>query len=305
MTCGASRPNPSIIHRYLSDLSERKGLMAVQRNETTLTGAQQMQIYVQSWVPDAPVRGMVALVHGFGEHSSRYNYLADALTGHGYAVFALDHRGHGRSPGRRGHVERWDDYLGDVGALLQMARLAEPALPLFLFGHSLGGLIVLSYAIQHGEGLSGVIASAPLLAPAKVSPVLVYAARILSSIKPDFGMDTGVDASTISRDPAEVQRYANDPLVHSQATARFGTEVEKAQAWTQAHAGELRVPVLIYHGDADPLVPIAGSRTFFANLTVADKQLIEWPGGYHESHNDLDRKAVFVALLAWLDAHCA
>jgi len=278
--------------------------MAVQHDETTFSGAQGMTLYCQSWRPTPPLRGTVALVHGFGEHSGRYTYLVDALTAQGYAVCALDHRGHGRSPGRRGHVDRWDDYREDIGGLLQLCRQAEPATPLFLFGHSLGGLMVLNYAIHAPAGLRGVVASAPALAPAKVSPLLFYAAKALSAIKPDFGLDTGIDAGTISRDAAEVKRYAGDPLTHSQATARLGTELEKTQVWTQAHAGDLQVPVLIYHGDGDRLVPIEGSRTFYSNLTLADKQFIEWPGGYHESHNDVHRQAVFTAVNTWLDAHC-
>lgn len=277
--------------------------MAVQHDEITFTGTQGMQLYGQSWRPDAPRRGTVALVHGFGEHSGRYTYLVDALTAHGYAVFALDHCGHGRSPGKRGHIDCWNDYREGVAGLLQVCRQAEPSAPLFLFGHSLGGLMVLEFAIRTPDGLRGVVASAPALSPAKISPLLVYAARALSAVKPDFGLNTGIDAGTISRDPAEIKRYASDPLVHSQATARFGTELEKTQAWTQAHAGDLRVPLLLYHGNGDRLVPIEGSRTFYSNLKLADSQWIEWPGGYHESHNDVDRLAVFAAVVTWLDAH--
>jgi alpha-beta hydrolase superfamily lysophospholipase len=277
--------------------------MTIERRESIITGAGHMQLYTQAWLPSTPPRGVVALVHGFGEHCGRYNYLAEALTGASYALSSFDHRGHGHSPGLRGHIDNWQQLLDDVHASLPAAEALAPAAPLFLMGHSLGGLIALNYAIRYPQALRGVIASAPLLAQPNVAPWMSYLAKALSRLKPDFTLDTGLKADTISRDPAEVKRYCDDPYVHSRASARFGTELSAAQAWTQAHAADLSVPLLLYHGDGDPLVPIAGSRTFFSNVQVADKQWIEWPGGYHESHNDLHRAEVFSAVVAWLDKH--
>lgn len=277
--------------------------MTIQARESTFTGAGNMQLYAQAWTPADPPRAVVALVHGFGEHGARYTYLAEALTGAGYALSTFDHRGHGHSPGLRGHIDSFQEFLDDVAASLPGAQALAPAAPVFLMGHSMGGLIALDYAIRRPQGLAGVIASAPLLAQPNVAPWMTYASKLLSRIKPDFSLDTGVKPETISRDATEVKRYADDPYVHGRASARFGTELAAAQEWTQAHAGELALPLLLYHGDADPLVPIAGSRTFFANVQVADKQFIEWPGGYHESHNDLHRAEVFAAILQWLEKH--
>ncbi len=195
--------------------------------------------------------------------------------------------------------------MQDVKALLDITHSQAPDAPLFLYGHSLGGLIVLSYAIRSPQGLSGVIASAPALTRPGVSPVLIYASRVISVVKPDFGLDTGLDANTISRDPAEVARYTSDPLVHGKATARLSTEMETATNWAQAHAGDLKIPLLLYHGGGDKLVPIEGSRTFYANVKVADKTWIEWPDAYHECHNDICRNDVFAAVLTWLDKHTA
>jgi alpha-beta hydrolase superfamily lysophospholipase len=275
------------------------------RQESTFTGAGGMQMYAQAWLPAAAPRAVVALVHGFGEHGGRYTYLADALTAAGYTLSTFDHRGHGHSPGLRGHVERWDDFLADIGASLGVARAFAPNKPLFLFGHSMGGLLALNYAIRSPEGLQGVIASAPLLAPPNVAAWMNTVSSLLSRVKPDFSLDTGLKPEVISRDPDEIKRYRDDPYVHGRASARFGTELRSAQAWTQAHAGELRIPLLLYHGTADPLVPIGGSRTFFGNVKVADKQWIEWPDGYHESHNDLHRGDVFAAVVEWLNRHAA
>jgi alpha-beta hydrolase superfamily lysophospholipase len=275
----------------------------MERRESTFIGAGAMQLYSQAWLPPTPPRAVVALVHGFGEHCGRYTYLAEALTAAGYALSGFDHRGHGHSPGLRGHVEHFQEFLDDVAAFLPAAQALAPGAPLFLMGHSMGGLIALDYAIRQPQGLAGVIGSAPLLAPPNVAPWMNYVARLLSRIRPAFSLDTGLKPETISRDPAEVKRYGEDPYVHGRASARFGTELTAAQQWTQAHAAELALPLLLYHGDADPLVPIAGSRTFFANVKAADKQWIEWPGGYHESHNDLHRAEVFAAIVAWLDQH--
>jgi alpha-beta hydrolase superfamily lysophospholipase len=247
----------------------------------------------------------VALVHGFGEHGGRYNYLAEALTDAGYALSTFDHRGHGHSPGLRGHVDHWEEFLDDIRASLGPAQALAPQKPLFLFGHSMGGLLALNYAIRSPEGLTGVIASAPLLAPPSVPAWMNTVSSLLSKIKPDFSLDTGIKPEVISRDPAEIKRYGEDPYVHGRASARLGTELRSAQAWTQTHAGDLHLPLLLYHGSGDPLVPIAGSRAFYANVQVADKQWIEWPGGYHESHNDLHRAEVFAAIVAWLNNHSA
>lgn len=270
--------------------------------EFTFAGAGGVMLFGQCWQPEQP-RAVVVIVHGFGEHSGRYSNLIPPLTGAGYAVYALDHRGHGRSPGKRGHIDSFDDYLADVRALIASAQAALPGLPLVLFGHSMGGLIALVYAIRSPAGLAGVVASAPMLTKPNVSPILLTMAQLLSRVAPTFALDTGLDPTTISRDPAEVARYASDPQVHAKSTARAGSELMKAVDWSQAHAGELTVPLLLYHGDDDKLVPIDGSRRFFAAVQEGDKQIVERPGGYHESHNDLARETLFPVLVTWLDAH--
>lgn len=274
----------------------------MEQQEFTFAGAAAATLFGQSWRPEQP-KAVVLVVHGFGEHSGRYGYLVPPLTAAGYAVYALDHRGHGRSPGKRGHIDSFDDYLADVGALAAFAQAASPGLPVVVFGHSLGGLIALLYALRFPSGLAGVIASAPLLTKPNVSPMLLTVAQLLSRVAPSFALDTGLDATTISRDPVEVERYTTDPQVHSKSTARAGSEIMKAIDWSQAHAGELTVPLLLYHGDADGLVPIEGSRRFFAAVQERDKQLVERPGGYHESHNDLGRDELFAMIVAWLNAH--
>jgi len=274
----------------------------MERQEFTFFGAGTTTLWGQYWRPQVP-RAVLLIVHGFGEHSGRYAYLLPSLTTAGYAVYALDHRGHGRSPGKRGHIDRFDEYLDDVAALSAFAQAASPNLPVALLGHSLGGLIALIYAIRNPSGLTGVVASAPLLTKPNISPLLLTVAQLLSRVAPNFALDAGLNGTTISRDPAEVERYISDPHVHAKSTARAGSEIMRAVDWAQAHAGDLAVPLLLYHGDADPLVPIEGSRRFFAAVQERDKQFLERPGGYHESHNDLGRAELFALLVAWLNAH--
>ncbi len=277
----------------------------MKHKEGKFTGANGLQLFYERWWPEIDPVAVVAIVHGFGEHGARYTYLVNHLVSRGYAVYAFDHRGHGRSPGARGYISQWSEYRDDVAAYLKLIGEQTPGQPVFLFGQSLGGLIAAEYALHYPAGLKGLILSAPLLAQANISPVLIFLSRILSVIYPSFSLDTKLDVNTISRDPAEVKRYADDPLVHSTGTARLGTEVTKTMAWVQAHAAELQPPLLLYYGTNDQLVPLAGSRRFFDALTLTDKERIEYPGGHHESHNDTHRAQVFADVERWLEKHLA
>lgn len=275
----------------------------MKHKEGTFSGAHQLELFYERWQPDLEPMAVLALVHGFGEHGGRYNYLVDYLVGRGYAVYAFDHRGHGRSPGARGHIQRWSDYRADVEAYLKLIGGQNPGLPLFLLGHSLGGLIAADYVLHTPVGLRGVILSSPYLAQANISPALLALSRVFSFVYPALAINTKLDVNTISRDPVEVKRYAEDPLVHSTATARFGTEAASALAWVQAHAADWKLPLLLYYGTNDQLVPTEGSRRFFAAVGIKDKTRVEYPGGYHESHNDLHRAQVFADVERWLEQH--
>ncbi len=275
----------------------------MQHSEATLTSADGTKLYSQSWRPDGEPRATVAVVHGHAEHSGRYMNVVNCLVPAGYAIYGLDLRGCGRSPGQRAYINSWSEYREDVRALLQMVAGSEPNRPLFLYGHSLGGLIVLEYALHNPDGLAGVISSAPTVGKIGLSPVLFLLSRILSRIYPRFSIKSGLDVTALSRDPAVVQAYRDDPLVHPLGTARLGTEVEAAREYTLAHAGELRVPLLLIHGAADRLVPPEGCRAFFDRVTVPDKTRLEYPGGYHESHNDIAYKQVMTDVERWLDEH--
>lgn len=263
------------------------------------------RLFYQAWQPaNTPARACIALVHGWSDHSGRYMNLVNHVVPQGYAVYALDLRGHGNSEGGRGHVQQWADYRNDVHGFLAKVSTAHPTLPRFLMGHSMGGLVVLEYAIHHpNAGLAGLIASAPLLSEPNISPVLVALADILSNIVPALSISPGADANTISRDPAVVQAYLADPLVHGRATPRAATEGKKARAFVQQNADAIRVPFLLFYGDADALVPPQTSREVFGKISSPDKTRHEYVGGYHEMLNDTDKAQVLADVSAWLHQH--
>lgn len=277
----------------------------VPRLENRFSGAQGLSLFYQAWYPPDVATAVVALVHGFGEHCDRYSTVTTALTQAGYAVFGFDNQGHGRSEGQRGHINRWQDYRDNVSAFLAKVRHHEPSLPLFVLGHSLGGLIVLDFALASPQGLAGIVVSGPPIRPTGIAkPYLVAIARVLSGIWPRFSMDVGAGAETLSRDPAVVNQTQDDPLTHSMATVRWGSECLVAIANVRRNIHKLQAPILLVHGSADKVNDVKGSQEIFERIT-SDKTLRIYPGSYHEPHNDLDRNQVMNDLVQWLNEHLA
>ena len=270
--------------------------------EGTFKGAGGLELYHLAWLPDGEPKAVLILVHGLGEHCGRYNNLVNHLVPRGDAIYSFDHRGHGRSPGPRGHVDRWKDFRADVRRLLSRVQAEQPGVPVFLFGHSMGGLIALNYVLHDPSGLRGIIASAPGLDTGGLSPVMLRLARVLSRVAPRLPLPSGLDPEGISRDTEVIERYKQDPLTHSKGTPRAATEGTDAVRWTNAHAADLDLPLLLYYGTADRLVPPAAARRFFERVTHPDKTLHEYEGTYHEPHNDLDKAQVFADIERWLEA---
>lgn len=225
----------------------------MEHTEGTFQGLAGLALRYQRWRPDAGLKAAIAVVHGFGEHSGRYANLIGHFVPRGYSVSGYDLRGHGLSPGKRGAIRSWQEFREDTRAFFSHVAGLESGAPLFLYGHSMGGLIVLDLALHSPEGMKGVISSGPALGKPGVSPLLLALSRVLSTIAPGLTLKTGLDATALSRDPSVVKAYQEDPLVHSLASARLGTELENTAKWVHAHAAELRVPLLIVHGEADRL----------------------------------------------------
>ncbi len=275
----------------------------MEHDEGKFKGFGGIELYYQRWRPENRPRAVVAIVHGLGEHSGRYANVVNCLVPAGFTVYGFDLRGHGRSPGQRGAIKAFSEYIEDVKAYFTFVGQQEPGRPLFLYGHSLGGEIVLNYVEHYPQGLKGVISSGPAVGPLAISPILLAVARILSVIAPSLSMKNGLDVTAISRDPAVVQAYIHDPLVHSLGTPRLAMEMTAAAAYANAHAGEIKLPLLIVQGGADRICVPKGSRGFFERVTFADKQRIEYAGVYHEPHHDLGWQKVVGDIQAWIEAH--
>ncbi len=275
----------------------------MQHDEGKFTGFGGIELHYQRWRPDGAPRAVVAIVHGHGEHSGRYMNVVNCLVPDGFTVYGFDLRGHGRSPGQRGFINSFGEFREDVKAYLQFVAQQEPGRPLFLYGHSLGGLIVLDYVEHYPQGLKGVIASGPAVGKLGISPVLQMIARVLSTIKPNFSLKTGLEVAALSRDTGAVQAYTSDPLVHDLGTARLGTEVAATAAYVNGHAADIKLPLLLVHGGADRICLPEGVRAFYDKVTFADKKRIEYPGGYHEPHNDVEHAKVVKDVEQWIVAH--
>lgn len=262
-----------------------------------------LDLYFQRWMPDSPAKWGICLVHGMGEHSSRYTHVADYFCSKGVACIAYDLRGHGRSGGQRGHIPSTQAVIEDTHLLIQEARQALPQAPLFLYGHSLGGIIVLYYTLYQKPQLQGVIASAPGLRTAiENQKSKVMLAKALAPLFPKLSMPTGLNPQMISRDATVVQAYIHDPMVHDRATLAFATTSLAMIAYCFAHAGDFHLPLLLIHGDNDQIAFPKGSQEFAAQVH-GDCTLKIWDGLYHEPHNEPEKEEVFAYLYAWMSAH--
>lgn len=258
-------------------------------------------LHWRSWRATGEPRATVIVVHGFGEHGGRYGNLGSCLSAAGLAVYAYDQRGHGRSPGQRGHIQAWSDYRDDLAAFAGWLRANEAARPTFFYGHSMGALVVLDYAIRRADERAGLVLSAPPLRPGDVAgPLKVAAARLLSRLVPRCPLALRLDPAGLSRDPRVVEAYREDPLVHGRASARWGGETLAATEWLRANADVVSDRFLLIHGDADPIARVEGSREFFRSASVADRTLRVYPGVYHEAHNDLGHEVRLREVADWI-----
>ena len=260
------------------------------------------RIFWRSWTPDeAPARAVVVLVHGLGEHSGRYDHVVARLLGEGYAIHTLDHRGHGRSDGSRALIEDMDNAVADVDTLVDRAVAAQPGVPVFMLGHSMGGLISVRYALAHQDRLTGLILSATLAQLDAVPKPLELVARALSVIAPRAPL-IAIDHGLVSRDPAVVEGYRSDPLVHhGKVPARTAVQLADAVERFPSTVGAITVPTLILYGTADGLCTPAGSVMLGERIGAADKTVHAYDGLFHEILNEPERETVLEDIVGWLD----
>lgn len=274
--------------------------------EAKLKSKDGIDLFVRGWEPGTRPKAVIALVHGHGEHVGRYEHVAKAMTDAGYAFAGFDLRGHGKSGGIRGHFPSWDAALQDIKDFFIFLTQRYPDSPQFLYGHSLGGLIVLTYALKNKSNLKGVIATgAALRSQVHDQKLKVIMAKILGSIAPAALIRSGLDISVLSHDPAVIKAYNSDPLVHDRMSLGFGKEGLNATDYAWKHAEEFSLPLLIMHGTADRNTYSHGSADFakLAAKKNPDITLKLWEGMYHEIHNESEKEQVFQFIIDWLDRH--
>ena len=285
----------------MSDSLSRQGNAI--REEGFFVGKGGARLYFQKWIPKGDVKSNILLVHGLFEHSGRYTNLIEFLVPKGYAVVSLDHRGHGKSEGMRGYVNRFADYLDDLN-LLWESQLAKSKTPVFVFGHSVGGLIATLFVSDRPGSFSGLLLSAPAIRPgSSVNTVSIIAARILSVVLPKLGVSR-LEAGGVCSDPSVVERYVSDPLVYTgKIRARLGAELFAAMRRVPSQARNIELPVLLMHGTEDRLSNSQGSAYLFEVVKSEDKKLNYYQGFCHEILNEPGRERVLNDILEWLVAH--
>lgn len=266
----------------------------------TFFSQHEVVIFYQSWHPAVDGSAVLIISHGLGEHGGRYAGLAHFLAKRGIAVYACDFRGHGRSSGQRGYIRDWSDFRQDLDHLLRIARQERPGLPLFLFGHSLGGLITLDYILEQSQDFQGVVLSGTAVAETAIPATRKLLIKLLSRVWPSFSTTSGLDANGISSQPDEVRSYQTDALVHDLGTPRLGSEVSRIQGEVLLIIDQLTLPVLLLHGEKDPLIPPTISLLIYDKIPHPDKKLIYYPGCLHEVHHDVLRDQEFSDIATWL-----
>ena len=272
--------------------------------EGSFKGVRNTKIYYQGWLPEGDPRAVLIVVHGLGEHCGRYMNVVNHLVPLGYALYGLDHIGHGKSEGTRELVERFEDYTNTLTIYCNMVKGWQTGKPIFLLGHSMGGLIASYYLLDHQANFRGGILSAPFVKVSdSISQATITIGKILSVVTPRAGLVT-LDVSGISRDPEVVTAYVNDPLVfHGKTPVRLGAELLKAMLRVRAEAHRITLPLLILQGGEDRLIDPACGQLLYDKVGSKDKTIKLYEGLYHEVFNEPERARVLKDVETWLAAH--
>jgi len=269
--------------------------------EGKFKGYKNLNLYYQCWLPSNEPKAVLLVAHGLAEHSGRYINIVNHFVPKGYAVYGFDQRGHGKSQGQRGYVERFSHFVSDLKTFLGIIHSKHRDAKIFIVGHSVGGTIATAYAVHYQDEFDGLVLSgATLKVGASVSSGLIIVARVLSLLLPKIGLDV-IDASAISQDKTVVDAYVDDPLVYrGKIRARLGAELIKAIQILLPQMSKIYLPILIMHGTADRLSDPRGSEILYDRVSSRDKTLKLYDGFYHEIFNEPGREQVFADMEAWL-----
>ncbi len=263
-----------------------------------------LEMYSKAWLPSGKARAVVCLVHGVGEHIGRYQAVGEALAGAGYILAGFDLRGFGKSEGRRGHTPSLEAYFDDIDSFLVETARCYPDLPRFLYGHSMGGVLVLAYIPVRQPEVIGAIVTAPSLKTALEEQKLkVLLAKLMGNLLPTFTLKSGIDSQLLSRDPKVSDEYTKDPLVHPLVTTAWGKSMLKGIDLAYENAPRFPLPLLLMQATKDEIAYPRGSQ-LFADLAPKDKVTLKmWEGFKHELHTDPEKGEVFKTMIAWMEKH--
>lgn len=266
----------------------------------TMVGSGGSELYFQKWETE-PSSAALIIVHGLGEHSGRYQNLIDACRGMGVSLYSYDHRGHGRSGGKRGHISSFKNYIDDLDIFVNHVRLISEKKPLILLGHSMGGLIALQYALDYPKNISGLILSSPFLMAQPPSSLLDRTLlTVVNKIYPSLSLSNRIDVNGLSHNKKVIQDYVKDPLVHNRITVRFAAEAFKTTITCRDRLPELKMPVLVFHGTGDTITNPRGSQLIYDRAKSKDKSLELFNGLYHETMNELKNRDVLQTVVMWI-----
>jgi acylglycerol lipase len=263
-----------------------------------------VEIRTVSWLPDRAPKGVILLVHGLGEHSGRYAHVAKALNQANYAVYALDHRGHGNSDGLRGHFDSIHQPVDDLEVYYNKIKSLHGASPFFVYGHSMGALISLLFVQRHQDQLAGWISQGtPLNTDTAQSPILLPIAKFLNKVAPKMRL-VPLDSKGLSKNPDVIADYKADPLNQNGAhRVSILSGIIFGGQEARKDLRKIKLPLLVLHGRDDSICPVSGSEMLYAQATSSDKTLKIYDGLFHEIHNEIEQEQVFSDIVAWLDAH--
>jgi len=254
--------------------------------------------------PGEDTKAVIILVHGLGEHIQRYVYWADLFKKEGIGFAGVDLPGHGRSEGRRGHIKSYAQLREMLDILLKSCNKTFPGIPVFIYGHSLGGGVVLDYLLRRNPRIKGAIVTSPWLRlsfePARIKLIL---ASVMKFILPGLIQPSGLNVSHISHDPVVVEKYKNDPLVHGNISVSLFNEAMNSGKYSLEHASELKIRTLMLHGSDDLICSPEGSREFAGRASMVELKI--WDGGYHELHNEPFKDEVFMCIMNWINRKLA
>lgn len=261
-------------------------------------------IYYRNWIPESSPKAALLVVHGLNEHSGRYLDFADYFTAKGFAVFSLDQVGHGKSDGTRSFIKKFSYFTDDILDYIAIINRWVGPIPIYLVGHSLGGLIAANFLIDHQKLISGaVLSGSVVLVPAYVSKLTIVMGKIISAILPKMGL-LEIDKQSLSRDPEVVQAYLDDPLVYNgKSTVRISSEMNQAIERIKTVGEKINLPILILHGSEDRIVEPACSKYLFKKVSSTDKELTIYDGYFHELYNEPEKLTVYGDVYTWLENH--